>query len=287
VQQTQGTLATLLGAAERAKTWFILYALGLFLVVSFLSGQPEVALGMIVLAEVVLYFARLNEGAIKVEPPAMLQTPIALLGWYELLTGCWGLIVGGFIITVFFGIFTVLLWPHHLGPFNFAVLGLVGVWLASRPLWVGRLPKSLKAEATKATTARYLGSVTVLPDHLEIDVWSPALGVAQHRYLVPVGFAELDEVRTLDAPGAQGYWASMLQYDPSIGGRADSDVYRLVTGQTTRPTILNLSIPGSSLLMRSSALLYLIGGADQFGPPAVAAWESWRAAHSAPVQPTA
>jgi hypothetical protein len=280
---------TLLGAAQNAKRWLILYAVGLFLVVAFLSAQPLVALGMIVLAELVLYLMRpglgLDQGALQ--PPAMLQTPIAILGWYELLTGCWGLIVGSFIITIFFGIFTVLLWPHHLGPVNFAVLGIVGLWLASRPLWVGRLPKSLNAEAVKATMPRYMGSVTVLPDHLEIDVWSPALGIAQHRYAVSVGFAELDEVRMLDATSAQGYWASMLRYDPSIGGRADWDVYRLVTGQTTRPTVLNLSVPGSSLLMRSSALLYLIGGADQFGPPAVAAWESWRAAHPAPVQPTA
>ena len=291
MQQTQRTLTTLLGVEERAKRWFILYVLGLFLVVSFLSGQPEVALAMIVLAELVLYLTRpgigLDQGAIEVQPPAMLQAPVMALAGYELLTGCWGLIVGSFFITIFFGIFTVLLWPQHLGPFNFAVLGLVAVWLASRPLWVGRLPKALNAETTKAPTARYLGSVTVLPDHLEIDVWSPALGVPQHRYMASVGFAELDEVRTLDAPTAQAYWASMLQYDPSIGGRANWDVYRLVTGQTTRPTILNLTIPSASLLMRSSALLYLVGGADQFGPPAVAAWESWRAAQPAPVRPTA
>jgi hypothetical protein len=291
VQQTQGTLMTLLGAAEHAKRWLIWYAVGLFLVVAFLSGQPLVALGMIVLAELFLYLMRsgigLDQGALEVQPPAMLQTPIAILGWYELLTGCWGLIVGSFIITILFGVFTVVLWPHQLGPFNFAVLGIVGLWLASRPLWVGRLPKSLNAEAMKATIPRYLGSVTVLPDHLEIDVWSPALGVPQHRYAVSVGFAELDEVRMLDAPGAQAYWASMLQYDPSIGGRADRDVYRLVTGQTNTPTVLNLSVPGMTLLMRSSALLYLVGGADQFGPPAVVAWESWRAAHPAPVQPTA
>lgn len=288
MQQAKGTLITLLGAEEHAKRWLIMYALGLFLVVSFLSGQPLVALGMIVLAELMLYLMRpeigLDHGAS--EPPAMLQAPIAAMAVYELVTGCWGLIVSGFIITIFVGIFTVLLWPHNLGPFNFAVLGLVAVWLASRPLWVGRLPKSLKAQATTATTPRYLGSVTVVPDGLDIEVWSPALGVPQHQYLVSVGFAKLDEVRMLDAPGAQAYWASMLRYDPSIGGRADWDVYRLVTGQTTAPTILNLSIPGASLLMRSSALLYLIGGADQFGPPAVVAWESWRAAHPAPVQPT-
>ena len=72
MQQTQRTLTTLLGVEERAKRWFILYALGLFLLVSFLSGQPEVALAMIVLAELVLYLTRpgigLDQGAPEVQP---------------------------------------------------------------------------------------------------------------------------------------------------------------------------------------------------------------------------
>jgi hypothetical protein len=102
-----------------------------------------------------------------------------------------------------------------------------------------------------------------------------------------VGFAELDEVRLMDGLTAQGYRASMEQYDPSFSVRGSWELARFVNDQKFRPSLLPFWGIGTQLLLRSSSLLYMVGNADQFGPAAVAAFQAWRAAHPVPPTPTA
>jgi hypothetical protein len=66
------------------------------------------------------------------------------------------------------------------------------------------------------------------------------------------------------------------------------ELLHFLTDQKFRPSLLPpLWGIGSQLLLRSSTLFYMVGNAEQFGPPAVAAFEAWRAAQSALPTPTA
>jgi hypothetical protein len=135
-------------------------------------------------------------------------------------------------------------------------------------------------------------AATALVDRLEgvdIDLRPSIIGPAPRRsFRFSVGFAELDEVRMMDGLTAQGYMASMAQYDPSFSVRMESELLRFVTDQKFRPSLLPpLWGIGTQLLLRSSTLFYMVGNADQFGPAAVAAFEAWRAAHPALPTPTA
>jgi hypothetical protein len=145
----------------------------------------------------------------------------------------------------------------------------------------------LKVGATKQL-APYMATLYAGSDGVDIDLQPLIIGPAPKRnFRFSVGFAELDEVRMMDGLTAQGYMASMAQYDPSFGGRGSWELLRFVNDQKCRPSLLPFWGIGTQLLLRSSTLLYMVGNADQFGPPAVAAWQAWRAAHPAPATPTA
>src|SRR6266436_3792911 len=127
-----------------------------------------------------------------------------------------------------------------------------------------------------------MATLYVGTDGVDIDLRPPTIGPApQRNYRFAVGFAELDEVRMMDGLTAQGYMASMAQYDPSFGVRTEWELLRFLTDQKFRPSLLPCWGIGPQLLLRSSSLLYMVGNADQFGPAAIAAWQDWRAAHPA------
>jgi hypothetical protein len=100
-----------------------------------------------------------------------------------------------------------------------------------------------------------------------------------------VTFAEIDELRMMDAMNAQAYWQTMKEYDPTLSTRMASELYQCLKGQLPRPSIYENISDGEHLLIRSPSVLYLIAWADESGPPAIAAWQAWRAAHGTPVAP--
>jgi hypothetical protein len=109
----------------------------------------------------------------------------------------------------------------------------------------------------------------------------------QRTYRFTVDYAELDEVRVMDGLTAQGYLSSMAQYDPTFDVRTQWEYIRFFVDQKTRPRVLAPNGFGAQLLLRNATLFYMIGNADRFGPQAVAAYQTWRAAHPVPAAPTA
>ena len=125
--------------------------------------------------------------------------------------------------------------------------------------------------------------VRVGRDGIDIDLNVHNVGFAPwHGWAFSVGFAELNEVRTLGAVDAQAYWQAMLQYDASLPSRMGVEISAFIASQLPRPSILEVQTSGTHLLARGPAVLYLIGDAEETGPAAVAAWQAWQAAHASP-----
>jgi len=282
------------GAERRLAIWFARYAIALSAVVLFVAGDVLFALLLIFLSEVVMLTLRprpkLSASTFRPPAPDQWQTPITVLRWTSLISSVWAIVRGALLLTIAAIILIVVLvvtgWHHGLGASNFAVLALVGVWLLTRPLWIAPLRRALRVEATRQL-APYMATLHVGTDGVEVDMRPAFIRRAPESYRFLVGFAELDEVRTMDGLTAQGYWGSMGQYDPTIGVRMEWELLHFVADQKARPSNLGLIGFGTHLLLRGPTLLYLIGNADPFAVDAVTAWQAWRAAHPVPATPTA
>lgn len=282
-----------MGAERRLTVWFVRYAIALVAIDLFLAGDILFALLLIVLSEFVFITLRPrpNLSASTYRPPApdRWQTPITVLRWTSLINSVWTIVTGALVLTIAFVIVTVILvvigWHYGIGTSNFVVLGLFGVWLLTRPLWIAPLRKALSVEGTRQV-APYMATVHVGADGVEVDMRRAFIRRAPESYRFSVGFAELDEVRVMDGLTAMGYWGAMREYDPTIGIRMEFELLHFVADQRARPSILGLIAIGTHLLMRGPTLLYLIGNADPFAVDALTAWQTWRAAHLAPATPT-
>jgi hypothetical protein len=276
--------------------WLAIYAIALFALVLVVIGDVPAALVLIVVTEVIFLTLRPQPkfGGSTYSPPApaQWQPAITTLRWAGIINSAWvigttalGLTIAAMIALVFL---IIAGWHHAFGLANLIVLVLFGAWLSTRPLWIAPLRKALKVEATKQL-APYIATLYVGVDGVDIDLRPSIIGPAPPRsFRFSVGFAELDEVRMMDGLTAQGYMASMAQYDPSFSVRMEWELLRFLTDQKFRPSLLPpLWGIGTQLLLRSSTLFYMVGNAEQIGPAAVAAFEAWRAAHPALPTPTA
>jgi hypothetical protein len=220
--------------------------------------------------------------------PAGWQTQIRLLRGYELVSGCSSAVAVSLIATVLFGAVFIGGSPWKLGQANYVVGAVVALWLLTRPLWyrplralVDQLLKGVKKEMSKGAT-----SVLVGADGLDIVRNVIRIGGPPRRpWDFHVTFAEIDELRMMDAMNAQAYWRTMQKYDPTLSARMASELYQCVKGELPRPSIYENISDGEHLLIRSPSVLYLIAWADESGPPAIAAWQAWRAAHGTPAAP--
>jgi hypothetical protein len=287
--QTANPGLALVGVERRLQIWFARYVIALVMLGTFLAGFLPEALLLIVISEFVFINLRRqpNFSASTYRPPApeQWQTPIAALRWAGLLTNAWAIgtaAIGVSIVAlVVLVILTILDWHNGLGVTNFAVLVLYAAWLSTRPLWIGPLRTALKVGATRQLS-RYLATLNVATDGVEFDMRPAFIIRAPESYRFFVGFNELDEVRLMDGLTAQGYWGSMEQYDPTLLIRMEAELLHFAVDQRARPSILSLLGFGTHVLLRGPTVLYMLGNADPFGPPAVAAWQAWRARHPAP-----
>ena len=297
MQNTSPSL-TLIGVLQILTRWLGIYAIALVGTIFFMAGMFTETIFLILVAEVFLLLWRpqpsLGAQTYAAPAPAGWQTPIAALRWAGLISGCWTvgvaslvLSVASVVVTIVLAIVAIRSWPYHLGAANFIVLGLLGAWLMSRPIWIGPLRKALKGEAS-TQFSQYLTSISLIPDGVSIDLRPINVGRLRARQQVfSVGFAELDEVRMMDGLAAQGYLLGLEQYDPTLQVRVPWELFRFLSGQITRPTLcVGVVGLGTHVLMRSSTLLYLIGNADQTAPAIVAAWQAWRNAQQMPAVPT-
>jgi hypothetical protein len=295
VQRTGAGLA-LVGAERRMAIWLAMYAIALFALVLVVIGDVPSALFLIVITEVIFLTLRPQPkfGGSTYGPPApaQWQPAITTLRWAGIINSAWVIGTTALVLTIGTLIVLVVLiiagWHHAFGAANLIVLVLFGAWLSTRPFWIAPLRRALKVGATNKV-ARYIATLFVGADGVDIDLRPPIIGPAPRRsFRFSVGFAELDEVRMMDGLTAQGYMASMAQYDPSFSVRMEWELVRFLTDQKFRPSLLPpLWGIGTQLLMRSSTLFYMVGNADQFGPAAVAAFQAWRVAHPALSAPTA
>jgi hypothetical protein len=295
VQRTGAGLA-LVGAERRATIWLAIYAIALVGLVLVVIGDLPSALFLIVVTEVIFLTLRpqpkLDLSTYRPTVSAQWQPAITTLRWAGILGSAWvigttalGLTVAALIVLV---VVIIAGWHHAFGVANLIVLGILGAWLSTRPLWIAPLRRALKVGAIKQL-GPYMATLYVGTDGVDIDLRPPTIGPAPRRsFRFSVGFAELDEVRMMDGLTAQGYMASMEQYDPSFTVRMSWELLRFLNDQKFRPSLLPPFWGiGAQLLLRSSTLFYMIGTADQFGPAAVAAFQAWRAVHPAPSTPTA
>src|SRR4029077_9910645 len=123
--------------------------------------------------------------------------------------------------------------------------------------------------------ARSLPLIRVGRDGIDIDLNVPNLRFApKHGWVFSVGFAELNEVRTLSAADAQAQLDAMLQRDASLSARMGTDLNAFIAGQLPRPSFFQYQATRTHLMVRGPAVLYVVGDADQTGPAAVAAWQA-------------
>ena len=284
----------LIRTGQRLTTLLGFYLFALFMIMAFLAGSLAAALFIIVCAESVVYFWRpaptLGAASYRGPMPAGWQTPIRLMMGYELVSGCWSAAVAALIATVLFGVIFIGGSPWKLQPANFLVGAIVAGWLVTRPLWYrplrALLDQSLKG--VKKEVSKGAASVLVGADGLDIVQNVTQIGGPPHGpWDFQVTFAEIDELRMMDAMNAQAYWQTMQEYDPTLGARMAYELYQYLKGQLQRPSIYENISAGEHLLIRSPNVLYLIAWADESGPPAIAAWQAWRAVHGTPVSPSA
>lgn len=275
--------------------WLAIYAIALFGLVLIVIGDVLDALFLIVVTEVIFLTLRpqprFGGSTYRPPAPAQWQPAITTLRWAGIINNAWVIGTTALVLTIAVLVVLVIIiiagWHHAFGVANFFVLVLFGAWLSTRPLWIAPLRSALKVGATKQL-APYMATLYVGTDGVDIDLRPPTIGPAPRRsFRFYVGFGELDEVRMMDGLTAQGYLASMAQYDPSFSVRMEWELLRFVTDQKFRPSLLPCWGIGTTLLLRSSTLFYMVGNADQFGPAAVAAFLAWRAAHPAQPTPTA
>jgi hypothetical protein len=223
----------LIRTGVRLMTLIGFYVFVLFMILAFLAGSLEVALFIIVCAEAVVFFWRpapaLGPTSYIDPTPAAWRTPIRLLRGYELVSGCWSAAVISVIATVLFGAVFIGGSPWKLGQANYVVGAVVALWLLTRPLWyrplrtlLDRLLKGVKKEMSKGAA-----SVLVGPDGLDIvQNISSIGGPPRGPWDFHVTFAEIDELRMMDAMNAQAYWRTMQEYDPSLVARMANELYQ-------------------------------------------------------------
>ena len=294
MQRTGAGLA-LVGAERRMAIWLAIYAVALFALVLVVIGDVPYALFLIVVTEVIFLTLRpqpkFGGSTYRPPAPAQWQPAITTLRWVGIINSVWVIGTTALVLTIGTLIMLVVViivgWHHAFGVANLVVLVLFVAWLSTRPLWIAPLRRVLKVGASKKL-APYMATLDVGADGVDFDLRPAIIGPAPPRsFRFSVGFAELDEVRMMDGLTAQGYLASMAQYDPSFRVRMEWELVHFLTDQKFRPSLLPpLMGIGMQLLLRSSTLFYMVGNADQFGPAAVAAFEAWRAAHPALPTPT-
>jgi hypothetical protein len=274
--------------------WLAWYAVVLAALVSIAVGEVLFVPFLIVVTELIFISLRpqpkFSASTYAPPAPAQWQSPVTALRWAGIANNAWAIGTGALTLTVatliVLVIFIVMGFHHWLGVANLIVFALVVAWLSTRPLWIAPLRSALKVEATKQL-GPYLATLNVGTDGVEYDMRPVTFGRTLNRsYRFYVGFEELDEVRMMDGLSAQGYLASMEQYDPTFVVRSMLGILHYGFDQKARPSIVFLLGFGTHLLLRSSTLLYMVGNADQIGPAAVAAWQAWRATHPVPATPT-
>jgi hypothetical protein len=275
--------------------WLAWYTVGLVALILIAFGDLFFAPFLIVVTELIFISLRpqpkFPASTYQPPAPAQWQRPIAALRWAGIAGNAWAIATGALALTVAILIMLVILivmgFRHGLGEANFIVFAILVAWLSTRPLWISALRRALKVRATKEL-GPYLATLNVGTDGVEYDMRPLTFGRALKRgYRFYVGFGELDEVRMMDGLSAQGYLASMEQYDPTFSARAMWEIVHFGIDQKARPSLVFLLGIGTHLLLRSSTLLYMVGNADEFGPAAVTAWQAWRATHPVPATPTA
>ena len=282
----------LIKTGVRLMTLVGFYVFALFMIMAFLAGSLAAALFIIVCAESVVFFWRpapaLGLASYSAPMPAGWQTPIRLLRGYELVSGCWSAAVISVIATVLFGAVFIGGSPWKLGQANYVVGAVVALWLLTRALWYrplrALLDQSLKG--VKKEMSKGAASVLVGADGLDIvQNVSTIGGPPRGPWDFHVTFAEIDELRMMDAMDAEAYWQTMQTYEPTLIARQAYELYEYLQGKLARPSIYaNINV-GKHLLIRSPSMLYLVASADESGSPAIAAWQAWRAVHGTPAAP--
>jgi hypothetical protein len=276
----------LISAERRMNLLLGFYFIALFMVVVTLAGSVEGALFLIVVCELLFTLWRptptLGPESYQPPIPASWQTPVRLLMGYQIISGCWNLVWGGLVSTVVFGIIIVAMKPSSFETRNWTVVAVIAVWLITRWVWAPPLYRAI-GRRLKGVGKELAGGgpdVRIGADGFDIDFHVQQIGGGPRvrPFLFHVPFADLDEVRTIDANNAQAYWQSMEQYDPTLTTRGSWELYQFTTGKLARPSIYQQLGMGTNLLMRGPTLLYLFGVFDETGPAAAAAWQQSRSA---------
>ena len=276
----------LLSAERRGNVIFAFYVIGAFMLMMVFAGSVGGLFLLVLMAEMLfaLWRPAPKLGPTSYQPltPSGLQTPMALLRGYEVLSGCWSLVVGFVVVTALYGFAAIVMRPKSFGTSNWEVLAVIAVWLITRWVWAPPLYRAI-ARQIKGVGKELAGGgpvVQIGDDGFDIDfkaqqVDSPRL----QPFFFHLPFADLDEVRTMGPNDAQAYCQAMGQYDPSLPVRAAWELNQFMTAKLARPSIYLLPGVATNLLMRGPTLLYVFGVYDESEPAAVAAWQQWRTAH--------
>jgi len=143
-------------------------------------------------------------------------------------------------------------------PF-FLQLSIYAVYLIVRyPLMnvLRPLGASLKKQA-----AKNLPTYQLTQDGVAIDLSIRAIGNASRRFVVKIGFAELDEVKAFTFAEAQTYERYEIGPNIELLARQTKDLYQYMKGAIPRPTVYGLNMrssSGTTILLRGPEIFYFI-----------------------------
>lgn len=288
-QQPESTSIQLIRGERTLLVWLGYAFLAAFGLIDFFGGTIAGALFEILCAELIITFWRPTPRLTPqsyTSPMSSFWQPVDLAArWYGLASGCWSLIVG-FVACAGIAVFALIfVRPHSFGPANYAVLVLFGVWLLGHPIWSPPLKGWVRrqtADVRKELGVSVSPLITLRPDGMDIDLRVQSIGRPVAPWIIPIQFAELEEIRALDSLDAQAYWQSLLEQDPSVGLRIGTEMFQYANHMVARPAIYQQLTIGVHLLLRGATLLYLFGGQDDSAPAVVTAFHAWQAAQAEP-----
>jgi hypothetical protein len=159
---------------------------------------------------------------------------------------------------------------HTSPPFFLQLLVYAAYLLGRKPLTNALRPMG---KAIRRQSAQSLPTYQLTPNGLSVDLNIRQIGDQSKRFVVNIGFAELDEVRAFSYAEAEAFQRYQIGPNIELLARQTKDLYQYMKGTISRPTVYGLnmlSTSGTTMLLRGPELFYFVsfntaGGSDLVG----------------------
>lgn len=187
-----------------------------------------------------------------------------------------------FLLAILGGIsFMIVRWAAanqlHTSPPFWMQLSVYAVYLlARRPLRNALRPLGA---AMRRQSAKSLPFYQITPDGVAIDLNIHQIGSRSKRFVVNIGFADLDEVRAFSYAEAEAFQEYQIGPDLELWTRQTKDLFQYLKGAISRPTVYGLGehpTGGTTILLRGPELFYFLTCNSADGSDLVTAYKAFK-----------